>query len=121
MVEYGFYTDTYHGASITAEDWPFFESQAQAKLRYFKRIYTVTALDTDSEKMAVCAMADTLAFYTAAQNSSGGPVSSASIGSVSVSYGGTSQLDVSVRAQEKEMYKAAQAYLDIYRGVGKCL
>ncbi len=118
MVDYSFYTDTYHGTSITAEEWFVFESQARAKLAYYKRIYTVNVPETDSENMAVCAMADTLAFYTATQNGSGGAVSSASIGSVSVSYGGTSQVDVSPKAQSKAMYNAAQTYLDIYRGVG---
>lgn len=120
MVDYGFYTDTYKGASIQPLDWDLFEKQAASQLDKYKRIYTVTAPKEHSEAMAVCAMADALAYFTAAQNGAAGTVNSASIGSVSVSYGSTSGVDLSPKGQERELYRCACQHLDIYRGVGRC-
>ena len=124
MVSYEFYESSYCGGSISAEDWPFFEARAADQLARYKRIYTVTAPEgeADAESMAVCAMADALAYFAAAQNGSGGPVSSASIGSVSVSYAGASggAVDLSAKGQARELYRCACLYLDICRGVGGC-
>lgn len=122
MVTYEFYKSAYHGGSISDQDWPTFEARAAAQLARYKRIYTVTAPEgePDAEKMAICAMADALAYFVAAQN--GGLVSSASIGSVSVSYADASggAVDLSAKGQAKELYRCASQYLDIYRGVGGC-
>lgn len=72
------------------------------------------------EAMAVCAMADVLAYHVAAQNGMGA-VASASIGSVSVSYGNAANaVDLSPKGQAKELYRSASMYLDFYRGVGGC-
>ena len=120
MVDFKFYTETYRGSSVPASDWPLFEARAAEQLIRYKRIYTVTAPDENAEDMAVCAMADALAYFIAAQNGTGGAVSSASIGSVSVSYGGAGVMDLSPKAQERELYRCACRYLDIYRGVGGC-
>lgn len=117
MVEYDFYANTYRGSSIPEADWNLFEKRADDQLRRFKRIYTVTAPDENAEAMAICAMADALAYITAAQNGNGGAVASASIGSVSVSYAGAT-VDLSSKAQAKELYRCASQYLDIFRGVG---
>jgi len=70
--------------------------------------------------MAICAMADAMYGIVLAQTGMLA-VSSASIGSVSVSYGsaraGTSQgVDLSEKGQAREIYNAACVYLDIYRG-----
>lgn len=79
---------------------------------------TVVAPQTVCEAMAVCAMADALAYFCAAQNGSGAVVS-ASIGSVSVSYGNTANtVDLSPKGQAKELYRCASMYLEFYRGVG---
>lgn len=122
MVDYAFYGMCYCGKSIPPEEWDTFETQAVAQLKKYKRIYTVTVPEDEpnAEKMAVCAMADALAFFAAAQNGTGGPVSSASIGSVSVSYAGASggAVDLSAKGQAQELYRCASLYLDIYRGVG---
>ena len=120
MVEYKFYTDTYRGTSLTPEEFPVFCARAEDQLRMYRRIYTVTAPEADAEGMAVCAMADALAFFCAAQNGTGGTVSSASVGSVSVSYGSTQAVDISPRGQERELLRCARLYLDIYRGVDRC-
>ena len=122
MVDHKFYTDTFHGGSISAEDWPLFEARAADQLARYKRVYTVTVPEDapNAESMAICAMADALAYFTAALNGAGGPVSSASIGSVSTSYAGSSggSADLSAKGQAQELYRCACLYLDIYRGVG---
>lgn len=120
MVEYGFYTETYKGTSIPSSEWPLFEARAADQLAKYKRRYTVTAPEADSEAFAVCAMADSLAYFVAAQNGTTGAVNSASIGSVSVSYGSAAGIDLSPKGQERELYRCACQYLDIYRGVGRC-
>lgn len=118
MVDFKFYTETYRGSSVPASDWPLFEARAAEQLVRYKRIYTVTAPDDDAEAMAICAMADALAYFTAAQNGTGGAVSSASIGSVSVSYGNAANaVDLSPKGQARELMRCAKLYLDIYRGV----
>ena len=117
MPDYVFYRSVYGGNSLTADEWPEFGKRAAEQLARYKRIYTVTVPDENAEAMAICAMADALAYFTAAQNGAGGAVASASIGSVSVSYGGAA-VDLSPKAQAKELYRCACLYLDIYRGVG---
>jgi hypothetical protein len=120
MVSFDFYRDTYQGSSISDEEWPMFCQRAHDQLNRYKRAYTVTAPDENSESMAVCAMAEALAYFTAAQNGMGA-VASASIGSVSVSYGNSAtSVDLSPKAQAKELYRCATQYLEIYRGVGGC-
>ena len=117
MVSYDFYLDKYCGSSISEGHWDMLERDASAKLSQYKRKYTVTAPEETSEAMAVCAMAETLDYFETAQNGSGA-VQSASIGSVSVSYGNASAgVDLSSKALEKELYRCACQYLDIYRGV----
>ena len=118
MVKYDFYAVTYRGSSIPEAEWPLFEKRAAEQLARYKRIYTVTAPCDGAEDMAVCAMADALAYYAAVQNGTGGAVASASIGSVSVSYAGASAVDMSPKAQAKELYRCACQYLEICRGVG---
>lgn len=124
MVNHEFYKSKYHGGSISAQEWPVFEARAAAQLKRYKRIYTVTVPEgePEAESMAICAMADALAYFTAALNGAGGPVASASIGSVSVSYAGASggAVDLSAKGQAQELYRCASQYLDIYRGVGGC-
>ena len=125
MVTYDFYNNKYQGGSISSQDWPVYEARAVEQLARYKRIYTVTVPEgsSDAESMAICAMADALAYFTAALNGTGGPVTSASIGSVSTSYAGALggvRLDLSVKAQAQELYRCACLYLDIYRGVGRC-
>ena len=120
MVEFDFYQNTFKGCSISLEEWPLFEARAAEQLARYKRVYTVVAPEDNSEAMAVCAMADALAYFSAAQNGGVGAVSSASIGSVSVSYGAAGAVDLSPKGQARELYRCAAQYLEIYRGVGGC-
>jgi len=120
MVEYKFYTEVFRGCSISHSEWPMYEARSAEQLNRYKRIYSVVAPEDNSEAMAVCAMADALAFFTAAVNGDAGAVSGASIGSVSVSYGGGSNVDLSQKGQARELIRCARLYLEIYRGVGEC-
>ena len=105
---------------IPPEEREYYETLAAGQLERYKRIYTVTAPYPDSEYRAIRAMAETLYGFDLLANGEGGPVQSASIGSVSVSYGGTAvqTMDLSEKGREKELYRIACRYLDIYRGVG---
>lgn len=120
MVEYTFYSVTYLGSAISVEEWGELEARAADQLRRYKRIYTVTAPDENAESMAICAMAEALHNVDMVVNGAAGAVQSASIGSVSTTYGSAaaSAVDVSEKGQAKALYKAACLYLDIYRGVG---
>ena len=115
MVKCEFYVNTYRGCSIPNQEFDFFAARASDQLKQYKRMYVVESPDADSEKMAMCAMADVIYAITAAQNGSGA-VTSASIGSVSVSYGTAASVDLSPKGQARELYAAACRYLDIYRG-----
>lgn len=139
MVSWDYYMD-YYAVPTNAEDpasyvpqcdWPFYAMRADEQLARFKRMYAVTIPGDLADKpgapgvpyaeaMAICAMAEALASFDSIRNGTGGPVSSASIGSVSVSYGSLSAatLDISPKGQAKELYRCASRYLDIYRGVG---
>ena len=121
MVDYGFYMNSYRGSTIPAESWPEYEARAATQLSRYKRIYTVKAPDENSEAFAVCAMAEAMYSFDLIANGDGRAVQSASVGSVSVSYGsryGSSNppIDISTKAQSKELYRCACLYLDIYRG-----
>lgn len=116
MVTYEFYLSAYLGDSIPEMDFPRLMKRAEEVLSRYKRLYEVTAPDAAAESMALCAMADALCYFEAAQNGKGGPISSASIGSVSVSYGASGSVDVSPAGQAAELFRCASLYLDIYRG-----
>lgn len=120
MPDYDFYLNVYHGGTIPEEEWPQYQARAAEQLARYKRIYTVTAPAPDSETMAVCAMAEAIHSFDLLASGEGGPVQSASIGSVSASYGGSAaqSIDLSPKGQARELYRCASLYLDIYRGCG---
>ena len=119
--DYEFYRSRYNGGSIPDDEWADYETRARAQLNRYKRIYTVKVPqdEPDAEKMAVCAMADAMHSFDLIANGEGG-VQSASIGSVSTSFGGncSNAAEVCPSGQAKELYRCACLYLDIYRGVG---
>ena len=113
---YGFYRDTYLGTAL--EEGEFAEAllRAKAQLGQYERCYQVTG-DETARSMALCAMADAIAYFQAAQNGEGG-LRYAKVGTVSVSGKGIySAIDISPKAQERELYRIACRYLDIYRGI----
>ena len=114
QVTYQFYVDTYHGGAISQEEWPAAEREARATIERYQRIYTVTEPGESASQMAVCAVADALYAYA---TESANPVSSASIGSVSVSYASESKSE-EAKNRNRDCFDAASQYLDIYRGVG---
>ena len=123
MADYTFYLGEYMGDSIPAEEFPRVVARAEAQLKRYKRIYAVSSPDKNGEDMAICAMADALYYFESVQNGSvGGQISSVSIGSVSVGYGGTigGSVDMSAKGQAAELYRCACLYLDIHRGCGRC-
>ena len=115
MADYAFYTGTYMGDSIPEDDFPRLAARSGEQLARYKRIYTVTATEPDSEDKAICAMADAMYYFEEVLN--GGLTTSSSIGSVSSSQQ-IQGADISTKAQSKELYRCASLYLDIYRGVG---
>ena len=116
-VLYGFYTGSYLGNSIPEEEFPRLAKRAEEQLTRYQKLYRVRPLVPQGEELAVCGMADALYYFETAQN--GGLVVSSAIGSVSSSVQGT-QMDLSAKAQARELYRSASLYLDIYRGVGRC-
>lgn len=108
MADYKFYTDAYHGNSIPPTDFARLAARAEAQLARYKRIYVVAG-DEAAEDNAICAMADALYYFETAANEA----QSTSVGSVSSSRG---QVDMSEKAQSRELYRCASLYLSIYRG-----
>ena len=112
---YRFYVETYGGSALNEAELREVSKRAQEQLAFYDRCYRVTGDDT-ARKMAVCAMADAIAYFQAAQNGEGG-LRYAKVGTTSVSGKGIySAVDISPKAQERELYRIASRYLDIYRG-----
>ena len=105
MVDFDFYTDCYMGSAIPGRSFSGMAAQAQYYLDGFKATFRVESSGEEAEKMALCAMAETLWF----RRDSG--VTSASVGSVRVQYGNNRP------SLLRELFEKASIYLDIYRGV----
>lgn len=107
MPTYEFYVNCYLGTAIPEAAFLPVAKQAAAILERFKNLYVVQSPGAESEKLAICAMAETL--YENARR--GGGVSAARVGSMSVQY-------ASSQSVNRQLYQKARIYLDIYRGVG---
>lgn len=113
---YDFYENVYGGTALGEAEFAAFALRAREQLDCYKQVYRVTG-SQEAEQYAICAMAEAIAYFDAAQNGQGG-LRYASVGTVSVSGKGIySQVDISPAAQAKELYRCAALYLDIYRGV----
>ena len=113
---YDFYKEHYKGDSLGEAEFPQLIGRARDQLQRYKRCYRVTGSE-EAEKFAICAMAEAIGYFEAAQNGQGG-LRYASVGTVSVSGKGIySQVDISPEARERELYRCAALYLDIYRGI----
>lgn len=110
MIDYDFYTNTYLGSVIPEKAFPAAVKRAQEALEQFRRSYQVAQTDGVSEKMAICAMAETV--YGFAGRKAG--VTATTVGDVSVRY------DSRVWDLRQQLLEKARIYLDIYRGVGPC-
>ncbi len=111
-----FYTDIY-GGQLEGQELCLYLRRAQETLARFERMFTVTEAVPNGRKLAICAMADAMAYFTAAQNGQGG-LRYASVGTVSISGKGIySAMDITPKAQEQELLRCARTYLELYRGV----
>jgi len=113
-VDYAFYiSGTYLGGSIPEASFPRLALRAAEKLAQLERRYSMTAINDDSENMAICSIADAMYYFETAIATA----QSSSIGSVS---SGQSNVDVSPKAQAQEYYRCALMYYEIDRGVETC-
>lgn len=116
QADFGFYRDRYRGTALSREEFRECAARAADVMAQFQRSYRVTGSEED-RAMAVCAMAEVISYFDAAQNGQGG-LRYAKVGSVSVSGKGIySQVDISPKAQERELYRAAGRYLTICRAL----
>lgn len=114
---YEFYRNVYRGTAIEEEEFPELLARARDQLAVYHRSYRIEA-DQQGENMALCAMAEVIGYFDAAQNGEGG-LRYASVGTVSISGKGIySAIDINPEAQAKQIYRAAERYLKIYRGCG---
>lgn len=105
MIDYDFYVNSYLGSAIPEKSFSGVAARAADALAALRRRYRVVGGDGVSEKMALCAMAETLYSYSGRKAG----VTSATVGGVSVRYEGESCL-------QKELLQQARIYLDLYRG-----
>ncbi len=113
---YTFYVETYGGCALSEAQLREAGKRAEEQLKLYERSYRVTG-DETARKMAICAMAEAIVYFQNAQNGEGG-LRYAKVGTMSVSGKGIySAVDISPAAQQKELYRIASRYLDIYRGV----
>lgn len=106
MTDYGFYTGVYMGSAISQQAFPGLIARAEAILQRYRRLYHVVSPGLDSERFALCAMAEAIAESDRRQG-----IQTQRVGSVSVTY----RCD---QLAGRQIYRAASTYLDIYRGVG---
>lgn len=106
MIDYDFYVNSYLGSAIPEKAFDGVAARAEDALRRICRRYQVMAADEVSEKMALCAMAETI--YSHKKEN----LASASVGSVSVRYEKGESLN-------HKLLQKAKIYLDIYRGVSQ--
>ena len=105
MLDYDFYVNSYLGSTIPEKAFERVSARAKDALNRIRRQYKVAEADGVSEKMALCAMAETIYSYESRKAG----VSAATVGGVSVRYEHSGSL-------QKQLLSKAKIYLDIYRG-----
>lgn len=106
MIDYDFYRNSYLGSAIPEKAFPGAAARAADSLNQIKRSYRVGIPDGISEKMALCAMAETIYAFSAKKPG----VTAATVGGVSVRYESSAGL-------QRKLVQQARIYLDLYRGV----
>lgn len=104
MLDYDFYVNSYLGTTIPEKAFSGMAARAADALNQLRRKYRVVSQDEVSEKMALCALAETLYGF---KNRKQG-VTAATVGGVSVRYENSTL--------QKRLLEQARIYLDIYRG-----
>lgn len=124
--DYTFYRETYGGSAIAEDEWDGYAAKSVAYLSRLDAMSVVTPYGDDGEcawSMAVCAVAEEYHNLDVAANGGadlpGASVSSASVGSVSVSYDPTfgGAIDLSPAGRERALHDAASLYLHVYLGL----
>ncbi|MBQ3000387.1 MAG: hypothetical protein IJD63_01420 [Oscillospiraceae bacterium] len=108
MLDYDFYQYKYFGSAIPESAFSAVAARAEAALSKLKRTYRVVSPGEQSEKLALCAMADAIYAYDGQKPG----VSQVRMGEVSLSY-----RDGGEKALTRELVGKASVYLDLYRGV----
>lgn len=124
--DYTFYKEVYGGSVIAEDKWVGYAAKAAAYLTQLDALSKVTPYGDDEEQawsMAMCAVAEEYHNFDVAANMSSGescaPVSSASVGSVSVSYDSSfgGAIDLTPAGQKRALHRAAAQYLHVYAGL----
>ena len=102
MPDFTFYRDVFLGSCIDEKRFPQLAARAAERLEQMKRLYRVEGGE-QAQAMAICAMAECLF----AGKKPG--VQAATVGGVSVRYDDS-------RTEDLRLYRAAQVYLEVYRG-----
>lgn len=105
MPDFDFYANVYLGDRIQEKAFPALAQRAKMTLADYDRKYTLTG-DMDSRKLAICAMAEVLREHDRVCRHT-----ATTVGSVTVHYPQQKE------PLERQLYRAASVYLDIYRGV----
>ena len=105
MADFDFYVNTYLGTQIQEKAFPTLAARAAGILESYQRRFRVEG-GQQAQAMAVCAMAECLQEHQRRSCHE-----SASVGNVSVRYQAPKE------KLEKQLYRAASTFLDIYRGV----
>ncbi|MBE6926061.1 MAG: hypothetical protein E7461_04370 [Ruminococcaceae bacterium] len=108
MVTYDFYKNSFLGSAIPEDAFSALAAKAAGALEKMKRTYRVEEPGETSEKMALCAMAETL--YSHGERKAG--ISQVQMGQMRISYS-----DCGTKALFRELMGKASVYLDFYRGV----
>lgn len=121
MLCYDFYVVNFGGASLSPEEWETQAMKAERYLRYLGGVYELTPRVPDGEKLAVCALAESMQQLDDLKTGKAtGPVSSEKVGSVSVSYavpaGGG--YDLSTSGTTQTLLASIAPYVHLYAGVG---
>jgi|GEM_PF-1403713 hypothetical protein len=119
-VTYGYYEDSFGGTAIEEDDWPGYEARARAHFCKFDAQYAMTPYGDGEEayKATICDMAEKLQGFDLMANGEAG-ANSASIGSVSVSFGKSysESVDLSDAGQELALLKCAQLRYNVFAGL----
>lgn len=120
MPDYSFYTDTYLGEDIPADEFARYLRYAAAELAQMRDLYAVEPRPTvdpaDAEAMALCAVAD--AIYEFAQEDSARGLTKVTVGSVSESYANPPELCAATLSDRAAHYRHEAGY---YLRIGRWL
>jgi len=106
MPDYTFYREVYEGSRLSEPRFRQLALRGKEWLEKLERCCRVTPYGTESRKMAVCAVAETLAAWERKQN-----YLEESVGAVRVRY---QKNDLPL---QRQLLQTVSGYMEIYRGV----